>query len=741
MKITYVTLFLIILFGTFFKGLNAQSDNVSTTVKDIISTDSLELIINDCYRYTKIWYGKEFGWDFSTAGTDIYDYGQQHPQQYQYTFTTEFNSGNSRLVVLWVAFYKGINACNRAISILSGNDPEFNNPFDTKHTTKRLAEVHFLRALYNYLIIETWGENAELRTDYTIDTIGRFHPSSTTDDFYNLIESDLTISTSNLTYNDNVTPADSGRITRIGSQGMQARFYLTKAYDTGKSDYFNKAISIADSVIANNNLSLYDNYKDIWDLANNKNNKESVLTFNIQEEFSEELEDEFRKYQAPEDKPWMDREGGHHGHLMFGMQYDIVPGMKRDLENGRPYRRYFPTTYLIDSYNENVDERFDGTFKSTWFVNNLDAGRYNVTSTKMYINGMETNVYTTRYENLLGESKLFDSLLFVSSGNVATWEKGPVFVRDDTYNLHRAPKKANEGTLLFNNEGDTAISLIKGEFDDSKQLIDFDYNNFFWNIDHKFWCLDYRNMYKQDGTINDEETNDRNLGFELHKFYDNQRATATGKGSMHGERDVYVIRLPEMYLIKAEALWKTEQSGSYNTLLHLANKRAKEGVTGQELLASYGITSDDDLSLDYFLDERAREFAGEQMRWFDLKRTGTFVERMKKYAGNLEARQNVSPSFEYRPIPEAAMFTTDITDKNSSPLTIYPNPTVGTITVEHLIEGALAELFSTTGKIELIKELDFENSAIDISFLPNGIYILKITKEDNTCVVTKVVKQ
>jgi hypothetical protein len=35
--------------------------------------------------------------------------------------------------------------------------------------------------------------------------------------------------------------------------------------------------------------------------------------------------------------------------------------------------------------------------------------------------------------------------------------------------------------------------------------------------------------------------------------------------------------------------------------------------------------------IDYILDERTRELAGEQMRWFDLARTGKLVERVKKY--------------------------------------------------------------------------------------------------------------
>lgn len=36
-----------------------------------------------------------------------------------------------------------------------------------------------------------------------------------------------------------------------------------------------------------------------------------------------------------------------------------------------------------------------------------------------------------------------------------------------------------------------------------------------------------------------------------------------------------------------------------------------------------------DLDIDFILDERARELAGEQQRFFDLKRTGKLIERVK----------------------------------------------------------------------------------------------------------------
>jgi hypothetical protein len=58
----------------------------------------------------------------------------------------------------------------------------------------------------------------------------------------------------------------------------------------------------------------------------------------------------------------------------------------------------------------------------------------------------------------------------------------------------------------------------------------------------------------------------------------------------------------------------------------------------------------DQLNQDFILDERARELLGEQTRWFDLKRTGTLVERVRKY--NPDAAPNIQEFHTLRPIPQ-----------------------------------------------------------------------------------------
>ncbi|MFO7822943.1 MAG: RagB/SusD family nutrient uptake outer membrane protein, partial [Cyclobacterium sp.] len=50
------------------------------------------------------------------------------------------------------------------------------------------------------------------------------------------------------------------------------------------------------------------------------------------------------------------------------------------------------------------------------------------------------------------------------------------------------------------------------------------------------------------------------------------------------------------------------------------------------------------------LEERARELIGEKHRWYDLKRTGTLLERVRQH--NLDAAPNIQDMHLVRPIPQ-----------------------------------------------------------------------------------------
>ena len=53
----------------------------------------------------------------------------------------------------------------------------------------------------------------------------------------------------------------------------------------------------------------------------------------------------------------------------FVMKYDKEAGMERDVLNARPFQRYMPSRYLLQLYNENIDQRYKVTFKDAWYAN------------------------------------------------------------------------------------------------------------------------------------------------------------------------------------------------------------------------------------------------------------------------------------------------------------------------------------------------------------------------------------
>lgn len=128
----------------------------------------------------------------------------------------------------------------------------------------------------------------------------------------------------------------------------------------------------------------------------------------------------------------------------------------------------------------------------------------------------------------------------------------------------------------------------------------------------------------------------------LRKFDDPTRPTIAEEQSA---RDAYVIRLADVYLMAAEANFKLNNLSKAVTQINTVRRRA--AIPGKETQMEIAASN---LSLDFILDERARELAGEQLRWFDLKRTNRLVPRVR--SNNPEAGASIQDYHMLRPIPQ-----------------------------------------------------------------------------------------
>ncbi len=154
----------------------------------------------------------------------------------------------------------------------------------------------------------------------------------------------------------------------------------------------------------------------------------------------------------------------------------------------------------------------------------------------------------------------------------------------------------------------------------------------------RYAIYDINDVYNADGS-----PKDRFHYVALRKFDDPLRVS---ENEIQSSRDVFLIRLAEMYLIAAEASFNLGDATSAAQYVNTLRNRAS--IPGHQ--AEMQVQASD-ISLDFLLDERAREFAGEQMRWFDLKRTGKLVERVKK--SNPDAGAYIQDYHVRRPIPQA----------------------------------------------------------------------------------------
>jgi starch-binding outer membrane protein, SusD/RagB family len=139
-------------------------------------------------------------------------------------------------------------------------------------------------------------------------------------------------------------------------------------------------------------------------------------------------------------------------------------------------------------------------------------------------------------------------------------------------------------------------------------------------------------------------------------------------GDAFGTFNEAIFRSAEAYLIAAEAIVKGATGGKlggadvyYNKVLDRALgakkgsdpkcAKAPENVKSLEAI-SYRATPAN-ITIDLILDERARELMGEYSRWFDLKRTGKLVERVKKYNPWAAISKTIEDKHNLRPIPQA----------------------------------------------------------------------------------------
>ena len=538
-----------------------------------------------------------------------------------------------------------------------------------------LGDAYFLRALYYSQMVAMWGPipyNAE-----PVNSINNNPVRLPEAEVYANILNDIKLAMENYK-KANIMDAKSatatGRAYYYSAEALYARVALYAASwlganaVSGYGNLYNEALTAANDVISNSGAKFYSRYSDTWNMNNEEatTNTENLFAVHYSNDlnagrdncvpyrFSNEGTGNFNSLIT---RTGYGRNGGSASLLMFVSLWNngaddlggngqkntqvffrMAAGKTtiksattgKDVEcakyyspYGRGFTRYLPSLYLwqiLDEIKE-TDQRYNGTLLTSYRIPKDLAGNpqnYPKMADQEFKDYEEAYAEDGNYFNGGGIAILYSLLDGDSAEGQALQAEAK-----DKYRL----QFAFGGDIPVYTSGDPATALPT---EGGKATSDV-YGD---------------NRYKS------EKIEGRRSYPGIKKFLDDQYKEEYPTFDI-SYRDIMVLRLAEMYLIKAEA----ELATGGNALATINQLRAARAIAGKDNSISGNV------DIETILKERAIELCGEYQRWFDLKRTHTLLDHVKKY--NAQASKNIAVKHYYRPIPlnelEAVTNRTDIT--------------------------------------------------------------------------------
>jgi len=149
-------------------------------------------------------------------------------------------------------------------------------------------------------------------------------------------------------------------------------------------------------------------------------------------------------------------------------------------------------------------------------------------------------------------------------------------------------------------------------------------------VAHKYFGMEtWNSTYVKNTPINNQPDE---------SYLDKSTGLLSRAGCGRSFTDVYIFRLAETYLLRAEAYLLKGQTDLAANDINEVRKRANASLVDPA-----------DVDIDYILDERARELIWEELRRLTLQRTGKLVERVRKY--NRLAKNTIQDHHSLWPIP------------------------------------------------------------------------------------------
>ena len=556
------------------------------------------------YSHLRDMYGQAYYYNSLETGTDEYTYGQSADGNFKdadLSGVGVLNSTSCRADVLWGTAFPYINTANGVIE----------NGTAANMDEALIAEARFFRAFDYFQLVQTFGGvpldlgSGELK--FNTSPVRTSARNTVPEVYTKAIFPDLKTCVEKLPDAGRVT----GGVTKTLARLTLAKAYLTYAWwlknpngiptypECDRTDpdghdaawYFQQAYDLALTAINNPaGFGLQPTYYDVNLAANDRNNE--ILLYADHTEASEQYNGGSLGYGgggAPDNfASWMGcwnytqiTIAGSDGNNFNPVQRDCVQAL------GRPWTRMAPVQEVFTQIfaDKTLDSRYDGTFTYCFRANWQKSGAGPATA--VGANGMTIRPgafgnYATDLDKNCGFG---DAVL--------------TFLPEETPGVDYAAAagKSNVGGVLPGRAdfviNPSGISRIA-----------------------------YPVLWK--------------LG-----PYRTDNGTGFGPGVNAGSTRPYpIVKFSELYFIAAEAaVMGATGSKSARDLINVIRARAgvwrwdnNGGVAKNENNSAAMVAATPAvITIDYILDERAREYFGEGVRWLDLARTQTWEKRAAKY--------------------------------------------------------------------------------------------------------------
>jgi starch-binding outer membrane protein, SusD/RagB family len=507
------------------------------------------------------------------------------------TYDVGFNASSvAELQTLWQLLYAEIGRANTAIDRSAAITTMAQALKDT-----RVSEAKFLRALSYFYLVQQWGDVPMPLNETTTGNKAIVRVASA--DIYKQLISDLLDCEAKLP----VTASNYGRITKGAAQFLLSRVYLTRGWNFkgalgGTAADFDQALVYADKVI--DTYPLAATYSALFPIHSEnptkqytgaQNDKNAEIIFAVQ--YNPDV-----LTNKTDPAFTQDVAGGNNLHSVFGGGGESYAGSKgrtTDYNRHQPIHVTTPAMYRL--FDPQIDSRYD--------LNFVEVG-YALAAVKDF-KPIPLNA-DIKINLAVGDTVAY----------FPPWNMPATSLNDRGIDVGGKKNYAVMNVSEYGGAYFTGSGFGAGQFP------------MMW----KFWQpgLAYGDAF---GTFNEA-----------------------------------VFRSAEAYLIAAEAIVKGAKNGKlgtadvyYNKVLDraLGAKKASDpkcaanpGDVTSLAAVSYRATPAN-ITIDLILDERAREFMGEYSRWFDLKRTGKLIERVKKYNPWASKGIQIAEKHNLRPIPQS----------------------------------------------------------------------------------------